>query len=76
MIVTTKVLKVKLPDKFKLRRGQHFKTQFPDAIHLHELKCNDQTKLSRHSQNTYKKLFVTMALKWLLQMQSSQKVLA
>ena len=60
---TTKVLKVKLPDKFKLRRGQLFKTQFQDALHLHELNCNDETKLSSHSQNTYQTLFVTKTLK-------------
>ena len=41
MNIKTKVSKVKLPDKVKLRRGQHFKTQFRDALYLSELCFND-----------------------------------
>ena len=37
MTITTNVSKVKVSDKFKLRRGQHFKTQFGDALYLPEL---------------------------------------
>ena len=42
--------------------GRNLKTQFPDALQLHELCCNDQTKLFCHSQNAFQTLFVTKTL--------------
>ena len=51
------------------------KTHFPDAFRLHEHCCDDQTKLSSHSQSTYQTLFVTWTLNWSLQMPTSMRTL-
>ena len=78
MNITTKVLKVKLLDKFKLRRGQNFQTQFRNALYCpkYAVMLYAVTKFSSHSQKRHQTQLDTNTLKPLLQMQTPLEVLA